>query len=102
MIQPSGPTNSSALAMNATGRLNADASSTGSMLLRWFEARITGPRSGTCSPPSTLIRNHIRIKGLTTIPAMMKPRSGCFFSVGCCGGPAPLAASLAGARGASR
>src|SRR4029453_17130554 len=50
--------------------------STGSMLLRWFEARITGPSAGTCSLPSTRIRNQTRINGLTTAPAIRYPRSG--------------------------
>ena len=111
MIQPSGPTNSSALAMNATGRRNAEASSTGSMLLRWFEARMTGP-AGTWSPPSTRIRNQTRISGLTTAPAIRNPRSG-FLPFRCpprvrgpAARPGPAAgaagASPAGARGASR
>jgi hypothetical protein len=57
--------------MNATGRSTADASSTGSMLLRWLEARITGPVSGTCSWPSSRIRNQIRMIGFTTAAAIL-------------------------------
>jgi hypothetical protein len=69
-IQPSGPTNSSALAMNVTGRRTAEASSTGSMLLRWLDARITGPTWGMCSCPSRRIRNQVRISGFTTAAAV--------------------------------
>ena len=64
--------------MNVTGRRTAEASTTGSMLLRWLDARITGPTSGMCSSPSNRIRNQVRINGFTTTAAIRYPRSGFF------------------------
>ena len=77
------------------------------MLLRWFEARITGPSLGTLSPPSTRIRNQTRISGFTTAPAIRNPRSGFFPPLAVPAGasasrPGAVGASPRGTRGASR
>ena len=74
------------------------------MLLRWFEARITGPSLGTLSPPSTRIRNQTRISGFTTAPAIRNPRSGSFPPLRVPAGVSAggVGASPGGTRGASR
>src|SRR3954451_24429979 len=55
----------SALATNVTRRRITSGMKTESRNDRWFEARITGPRRGRCSRPSTFTRKHTPSTGVS-------------------------------------